>query len=115
MVVILFALIVNSRDHPVKGFDTVPLQSRLALMSTWLMTQPPSVWSLNPLCMNESQNSLPCVEVFCAINAGRLPKKRSNNAKTDFKCFIVFCLINGYFSMTTFLAMVPSLLVATKK
>ena len=95
----MFALTVNSRDHPVKGFDTVPLQSRLALMSTWLMTQPPSVWSLNPLCINESQNSLPCVEVFCAIDAGILPIKRSNNAKTDFKRFIVFWLINGYLSI----------------
>ena len=85
------ALTVNSCDQPVLGFEMVPLQSRFALMSTWLMTQPPKEWSLKPLCINESQNSLPCVEVFCAQVVGRLRLKMRVMIKY-LRCFIlVWC------------------------
>ena len=84
----MLALTVKSVDQPVKGLEMVPEQSRLALMSTWLMTQPPLVWSLNPLCMNESQNSLPCVEVFCAQADEKLVQRIRNTMITILKRFI---------------------------
>ena len=78
----LLAPIIKFCSQPVSGLVTVPEQVRFALMSTWVVTHPPVMWSLNPLCMNESQNSLPWVEVFCAKVVG-IPKHRMIDNMTN--------------------------------
>ena len=84
----------NSCDQPVKGFDTEPVQSRLALINTWLITQPPNEWSLKPLCINESQNSLPWVDVFCENEAGKAKRQAKNKDNKIFRCFMAVALTN---------------------
>jgi hypothetical protein len=78
--------------------------------------------------MNDSQNSLPWVEVFWAKAVGK-PRQLMRIIMTKylkrFMAFILHCVeavhapplpkINDYFCMTTFLLAVPSLVVTTKK
>ena len=65
--------------QPVFGLTMVPSQFLLALTNSCTRTQPcegTSGWYLNPLPMNESQNSLPCVVTSCAWNSGmRMPMR----------------------------------------
>ena len=74
------------------------LQASLALISNWMRSQVPLVgWSLNPFPMNETQNSVPCVDTSCENDVGmarqnekRMRKKILNRfMKTDV-CLVVF-------------------------
>ena len=102
-------------SQPVNGLVTVPEQSRFALISTWVVTHPPCEWSLNPLCINEIQNSLPCVDVFWAKVAGKVLHKNNDNMTNIGSRFIFIAVSVAYRLTMTFFAIVPSFPVATKK